>query len=192
MTEYTIKKMLDDAVKVNIAVPQLDGVSRFNKMFQKAATTFYRTAETKLLSKAHTAEPQSLPYSAVMRYLCPSEDEEKISVVLDAFFYDGAEREVKRFAFVWDKRTDNIMTFSDFFDSAQKRRIVDVLAEAATQLQSRGRANFFSDYEKIIRRRFDTRLFCLSDNGYLFFYPAGTLTPSNKPFTFRLHKNDIE
>lgn len=108
------KEELKDAsgrtlVIVNLIYPSLSGktplASRFNDFYQKTADAYYAFAEDDLRTIAEK-NPDRPPCGAVLKAAVTAEDDETLTVTLDASVYDGQSRltpfhDERR----WDKRT---------------------------------------------------------------------------------------
>jgi hypothetical protein len=182
--EEVIKKDICDEngrvlVHININYPSINlkDKSRLKQnaqpFYERSAKNFLRFAESDLSARAKKlADKEGFrPCGAVMKFACPFENRNILSIYTDVSVFDGInEQNHLRAAQVWNKDKGYIYAFNDIFASGAKEMLFEHFA-------SEGNTGVLpaEEYKKALRRFFVENNFYFTDKAAAFFYPAERL-----------------
>ena len=194
------------AVRVNISSPRFSGIAgeralaRINGFYSDMARAFASFAEKALLERAVADTGRERPYGALLDYKVTLDSPPYLCVYVDAGVYSGGARErVARRVSLWDTRSGTLLPLRSAAQAALRAGSASLSERAAPRAKSlpalsrRGEARAIFDQAELraekgeaalaaltpaaALRWFDPRSFYLIPDGYVYYYPQGTICP---------------
>ncbi|MDD4125742.1 MAG: hypothetical protein PHW77_08490 [Eubacteriales bacterium] len=195
-SEKTLKKEYKDesgkpVMLVNISVPVLSGDELFKanseKLYGGIFDGFLSYCEKKLYKKAikESAGEEFNPRGGVLKYTVSFENDLFFSAFIDASVFDGKTRsKVARLSQVWSKKEGRLLNFYDFFNRADRERLLSLIASEVKNKRTSGISEYKKGVENLLESCADFSRFYLVPGGYAFYYAPGELSDSRLPEVF--------
>lgn len=195
-SEKTLRKEYKDekgrpVMLVNITLPMLTGNEAFRrnseKLYNGIFDGFLSYCEKRLCKKAlkESAGEDFNPRGGVMKYTVSFENDFFFSAFVDASIFDGKVRsKVARLSQVWSKNEGRLLNFNDFFNRADRDRLISLFTAEVGRKKTMGLADYKKGVENLIETHADFSRFYLVPNGYAFYYAPGELSDSRLPEVF--------
>lgn len=184
------------AVQVQISVPCFTGGSRvstgrINRFYRHLAEKYRADIRRKVLPvAAKTMEamesPETfVPFSITVEYTVTDLTEDLLSLYLDVTEKVGGNRGVvSRRADTWSVLSGLPVTLEELFDKHVnvKKECLRLIDEQISDALSNKTCEYFTNYRKLIRRRFDKESFFVKDGEVLIFYGQDVIAPRYEGF----------
>lgn len=163
-------------------------ILKINKFYSHIADKYSKTVLSKYTGKAARIYSANggIMTAFLMNCTVAYNTEEMISVFSDLSYYDGKKKKTVRFSQNWSPKKSAILPPSYIFEknTKSKRHITEIIAEIAADNMKNKNFSYYSDFETIIRRKFDFDNFYFVPKGVAFFYNAGILSDDGEPCIF--------
>lgn len=188
----TIKEKIkiDDAKEalINIKYPSFEAENGENSKICDKMNAFYRDIAKKYLfgAKKHipgcfarTRYKDAVKASALMTYTVSLCDEKIICVVVDLSFCFGKSIKTRRFSQNWSVESGRIIETKNILKNNLdgRKKIYSLVLSVARKNKEEKSFGYFDDYEKRLKKAFDTESFFVSPRGICFFVNAGIISP---------------
>lgn len=131
------------------------------------------------------AEALAEPLGGVLKYAVTFENKRLVSILIDASIYDGkGQRKAARLSQVWSKAEGRLLHFYDFFNRADREKILSLIHAEAESKAKLGLCEYKPHLESRIERYADFSNFYLVPGGYAFYFAPGELSDSHLPEVF--------
>lgn len=131
------------------------------------------------------AEALAEPLGGVLKYAVTFENKRLVSILIDASIYDGkGQRRAARLSQVWSKAEGRLLHFYDFFNRADREKILSLIHAEAESKAKLGLCEYKPHLESRIERYADFSNFYLVPGGYAFYFAPGELSDSHLPEVF--------
>ena len=185
----TLKFKESDVLQVNIKYPvfavKSNPVSekKINTFYHSAVNSFVRYCEKNLYKSAsaeHEISTQHKPFGAVVTFEIPycNRNRGVLCVYLDINIYSGKGRgNITRKSQIWDIATGELYSPGRIINlnKPMKKRIREYILK--TMEHQYLDTNIPEAYQQNINKYLNINNLYLSDNGYTFYYPQGTIAP---------------
>ena len=162
------------------------GLRRINRCYQRMAGLWQNRWEGALYQNAcetaaaaQAAGRSFSPWEAVLDFTVTYQDEDLLSLYLDAYEYaGGAHGLTVRHADTWDLSTGTPRTLASFFPGRHWRK--EILSALHAQAQSRvaaGTTLYYDNWPELLTAYFDPERFYRTQEGLSIYYPLYTIAP---------------
>lgn len=170
---------------VNVALPSLSErddpfAKSLNGLYTRISEGFLNYCRGPFCRKAEKSSESKdfVPYGAVIKTVPAFENSYLFSCYFDVRMTNGTVSSIARLSQTFDKSNGNLLRLEKLFKRRTKPELMKLLAEDAKNRGERGVASIFSDYERRLRKFFNSRSFYLSPTGFVFYYGEGELGTS--------------
>lgn len=175
---------------------ELEFVEKINRFYSRSANSYANHIGRKYEKKAekiYTANGGKR-LSFLMTSTVTLNRQDILSVFCDLSYYDGRKVNNARFSQIWSYEKSAIMPSSICFDKGKqsKRYIIEVIKEIALSHAGKRGFNYYSDYLRLIERRFDFDNFYFVPRGTAFYYNSGVLSGDRIPYVFVIPNERID
>lgn len=154
---------------------------KMNSFYEDIAKKYFRNAKERIPNRlAKISANESVNASALMKYTVSVCDEKIICVVVDFYFYFGEKLKTRRFSQTWNTESGCILPTGKIFKTNKdgRKKIYSFVLTLAHKNHSDSSFGYYDDYEKRLRKAFDTESFFISPRGICFFVNAGIISPA--------------
>lgn len=184
------------AVRAEITVPCFTGgsrvsTSRINRFYRRLADKYRADIRRKMLPAAARVldgmeNPEAfVPFSVTAEYTVADLTEDLLSVFVDVTEKTGEGRGVvSRRADTWSVLSGLPVTLEELFDRRVKvkKECLRLIDEQISDALSNRTCEYFTNYRKLIRRRFDKEAFFVKDGEVIVFYGQDVIAPRYEGF----------
>lgn len=201
---YTVteKSKIGDSrplVITNLCLPRTRDADK--TPFAKAFNAYYKALSTGFMqfctgalqreaAKSATAEGFK-PYGAVLNTVLALENQSLVSLYVDAVLTMGEQKRIHRLSQLWQKDTGTLIKASRLFEKGAFKKLLPLLADGVEEYTEKTGTSVYSDWETLLKKRFDKEQFYLSPKGMFFYYQAGVLSAAQKPLPLHLPMDSL-
>lgn len=184
----------DDNVRVSITLPALRGGEKtklekgFSRYYGSMKTGFLRFAGGSLLAKAKNAD---IAFGAVLKAVISFENENAVSVYVDAAVSTDDGRRLTRLSQLWDKKSGTLVSPDALFAKHARKRLLPLIEKSIQQRAESAAVPLYSDWKDVAKHSFDKGRVYISPNGLVLFYPALALNEKNEVFPVHISANEL-
>ena len=181
-------------VLLNLCLPQVrtEDKSPFTKAFgayyKALSPGFMQFCEGDLKREAKNAASGEgfKPYGAVLTTVIAMENQSLVSLYVDASIAMGDRKRTHRLSQLWHKDTGTLIKANRLFEKGAVKKLLPLLRDCAEEYMAKTGTPLYSDWESLIKKRFERERFYLSPKGASFYYQAGELNAGPKPVPLHL------
>ncbi len=187
------KTLGDDRVRVCISLPALPEEAKtplakgFSAYYGGMRTGFLRFAEKTLLPRA---EGECAPFGAVLKATVSFENENLLSVYVDAAVSTDAGQRRVRLPQIWDRKRGVLIRAERVFKKNAAKLLMPALEAAAEARAESAAVRLYADWRERLISRFDKRAFYICPHGLAFIYGASVLSDKNEIFPVYISAED--
>lgn len=171
-------------------------VTKINKFYRHIAEKYTAYISEKYPAKAWKIYNTNgnIKLSFLMQCTVCSISEKFISVFADLSYFDGKKKKTVRLSQNWSEEKNALLPPSFCFETngKAKRYITGIISGIASENLKSRNFSYYSDFERIIVRKFDFDNVYFVPKGTAFFYNAGVLSDEESPCVFVIPNERID